>query len=785
MLHWTMISDVHLYSWNIWTVSLCTKVSITSHFSLSPFIPKSQLLIVATEWYNGFASIGAQEKFREQALRSLATATVQLSAFKYSQAGSPSFDENGNLQAIEPARVVDHPTNHRRLCAKIFDNYENFCDLGPYHDSADYFQCMLDKHLQNKTDISRGVSQALRLFLDWIPKEAPIETETFVMAHPDFNLQNVLVAEDGTLQGLIDWDGVSAVPRSVGCLFPKWLTFDWDPAKYTYGMDFGSKFQYHHSPAEMKHYRALYAGFIAESATKCQAQAGDIPLDLADLTRRSLVIDSVNQAAKNPFSTTENVFNILDKITHITSQAYFKAYCDAYEGTIKEGELTNPAEHNLRIESVAQAEEHSSTNGSSDLGDSVFSDTSMVTRDSTEISEPPSEQEGQQTAPLQHSDLEAFNGNNKEEQGIVNQQSSKIADKCFLNSMKERKPWRRVPSLVQSTSHQLRASIKRLKVTKSQRMQSSWVTLSPKTVQTNTFETNSTTLASTSSRADKINQPEPLSNNLASILHDEASGEKDGTISATASGRLHTETTVKQKIKQNQTDASDADGQCGLSSHAHCVQCQVPVLSTEHLNALSGSVRLQKEQEDGSLPSNSLSGTSVLRKDTFGRRLKAKLSMSSSKKRSEVRASSPTSSADSRESRCKRILSWIRKTSQKPRSNEQKSVSSWDSDSTLPEIPHVSVFELPSMDEADFKMKNDMKDMNETMGESSNTMTELITTRATKLPSYDAGEPVDKYKLHKEGFSRTDIVFDLADGKFDETRMRRLRLGFAALLDSL
>ena len=683
-------------------------------------------------------------------------------------------------------RVVDIPTTHRKLIEGCADTDGIFCELGPYHNATDYFQCMLDKHLQNQTAISQGTFQVLRLLLDWISKETPIETETFVIAHPDFNLQNVLVAEDGTLQGLIDWDGVSTVPRSVGCLFPKWLTLDWDPANYTYGMDLGWKIQpRQHSPTELKHYRALYAQFVAESVTKYQPQFGDIPPELAVITRRSLVIDSVNQAAKNPFSTAHNVYNILNKIAHITSQTYFKAYCDTYEYTMERGQSAIPAEQNLRIECVAEAEEDSSTNGSSDLSDSVFSDTNTVTRDSTELSEPSSEPEEQQAATIQYSDPEPSGSNDNNEQRIVNQDLNTNLDERCLKLPKKAKPWRRVPSLVQSASRQLRASVKRLKVTKSQSTESSGVSHSPDAVPTDTSKTTSTTSAGSSSKIVSISPPEHWSTTLAPITDDEASCGNGGNISATASDRLDLEMISNEDIMQNKTNESYTDGQSYPSHPAAIDQHHIQVSSTEQKSALSGSVHTQEEQDASSSPSNSLSGTSERQTDSFGRRLKAKLTITRDKKGNGVRASSPSFSADSGDSRRKRILAWIRRTSHKPLSSEQNSESSWNSDSTLPEIDHVSLFDIPSLDEAGFKTNDDLSDINDTRGDGSITMAKPVIACATKLPSYDAGDPVDKYELHKEGFTTSDICYDIAEGKFDEARMRRLRLGFAALLDSL
>ena len=757
-----------------------------AYFSVFPSIHKHWQLTVATEWYNGFTSVEAQEKFREQALQGLAAATVQLSAFKYSQAGSPSFDENGKLQEIEPVRVVDIPTTYSRLIAGCADADTVFCELGPYSNATDYFRSMLDKHQQKEDPFSQGESQVLRLFLDWIPKEVPFENETFVIAHPDFNLQNVLVAEDGTLQGLIDWDGVSTVPCSVGCLFPKWLTLDWDPANYTYGIDLGCKYQFrHHSPAKMKHYRTLYARFIEESATKYNAQAGNIPLELANITRKSIVIDSINQAVKNPYLTCSNVFNILDKIAHITSQTYFKAYCDAYESNIERAHSIIPGEQNLQIEGATEAEESSSSNGSSDFDDSVFSETSAMTGDSSEHSEPSSKPEEQQSAMLQHSDPHPSDSNDSEGQRIVNQDFREKFDKPCLISTQKTKSWRQVPSLVQSASRQVRASVKRLKVTKSQQVQFSGVSSSVDSVQTKASKTTSTTSAGSLSKTVMINHPKPSSKTLAPMTYDEASYENDYIIWATASDRLDLEMAVNEETKQNHTKENHKDGQRCSSDHADLDQYHTPVLSTEQQNALSDSVYIQSEQGDGSLLSNSLSATPERRKETLGRRLKAKLAINHNKKGNRVRESSPSLSVGSGDSRRKRILAWIRKTSQKPPSDEQNSESSGNSDSILPNIPRVSIFDIPSLDEAGFNTNDDINDIKGTQGEDSINMTNMVTACATKLPSYDAGTPVDKDKLRREGFATIDICYGLAEGTFDEARMRRLRLGFAALLDWL
>ncbi|KAK0614677.1 hypothetical protein B0T14DRAFT_570586 [Immersiella caudata] len=57
----------------------------------------------------------------------------------------------------------------------------------------------------------------------------PDDIDPFILAHSDPDIQNSIVSENGELQGIIDWDGVAAVPRPVGNRsYPRWPTRDWD-----------------------------------------------------------------------------------------------------------------------------------------------------------------------------------------------------------------------------------------------------------------------------------------------------------------------------------------------------------------------------------------------------------------------------------------------------------------------------------------------------------------------------------------------------------------------------
>lgn len=87
-----------------------------------------------------------------------------------------------------------------------------------------------------------------------IPSYGP---ESFVLAHPDFHSQNVLVSEDGTVTAFIDWDNVHTTPYCIGYhRYPAWITRDWDPLKYGYQKPNSRP---ENSPEELQSYRQRYA----------------------------------------------------------------------------------------------------------------------------------------------------------------------------------------------------------------------------------------------------------------------------------------------------------------------------------------------------------------------------------------------------------------------------------------------------------------------------------------------------------------------------------------------
>jgi hypothetical protein len=110
-----------------------------------------------------------------------------------------------------------------------------------------------------------GQEKLLRLFIDCIVQweaEDLDDSESFVLSHPDFDIQNFIVSPEGKLLGVIDWDGASTSPRSLGNkAYPGWLTRDWDPMMYGYEeIPDGERVPgiREDSPQELARYRKVY-----------------------------------------------------------------------------------------------------------------------------------------------------------------------------------------------------------------------------------------------------------------------------------------------------------------------------------------------------------------------------------------------------------------------------------------------------------------------------------------------------------------------------------------------
>ncbi|OQD68803.1 hypothetical protein PENDEC_c030G04885 [Penicillium decumbens] len=234
---------------------------------------------------------------RIRALESIASAMVQLDRFSFRIGGRLLFGSDGNLSDIGPMRRVDHKAMlDRWFVHKDPDDDPIYIEYAASSDPKAYYTLMLDLHPE-QNPVPKGLAMLLRQLISWIPE--PSRMDPFVLAHPDFDIQNFIVSEEGELRGLIDWDGVAAVPRTLGNeRYPGWLTRDWDPAMYGYkeSMEHGVEPEgvWEDSPECLAYYRGIYDGIMARH--RMERRRGSE----ANLCRMSLITENLAIAVDDP-----------------------------------------------------------------------------------------------------------------------------------------------------------------------------------------------------------------------------------------------------------------------------------------------------------------------------------------------------------------------------------------------------------------------------------------------------------------------------------------------------
>ena len=280
-------------------------------------------------WFDSGASSAKLEQFRARALQTVAAAMVQLNAFTLHRGGALRFDAAGEPVDVVGAKVPDINAYYDGVDENSCPDQDVWCEKGPTADPYDYFLFNLNRRGYQEADseYSRGVYESIRLFAEWvldISQHMFPQGPQFVLAHPDLDLQNILVLEDGTLAGILDWDGVAAVPLSVGCLkLPNFLIRDWDPYNYNWDVEaHGPKLRsgrLENTPDELLAYRAMYAQFIemllpSDSENAAASKMG------AHITRLSLISLTLEIAATQRFSTGQTIGHLFRKMRQASGE---------------------------------------------------------------------------------------------------------------------------------------------------------------------------------------------------------------------------------------------------------------------------------------------------------------------------------------------------------------------------------------------------------------------------------------------------------------------------------
>ncbi|KAJ5245120.1 hypothetical protein N7489_005216 [Penicillium chrysogenum] len=233
---------------------------------------------------------------RVRALESIASAMVQLDRFSFRTGGRLLFRNDGNPSHIGSMRRVDHKAMlDRWFVHKDPDDDPIYIEYAASSDPKAYYTFMLDIHPE-RNKVPRGLVMLLRQLISWISE--PSSMDPFVLAHPDLDIQNFIVSEEGELRGVIDWDGIAAMPRTLGNeRYPGWLTCDWDPAMYGYkeSMEHGVEPEgvWEDSPESLAYYRGIYDDIMARHRMERRGSE-------ANLCRMSLITENLAIAVDDP-----------------------------------------------------------------------------------------------------------------------------------------------------------------------------------------------------------------------------------------------------------------------------------------------------------------------------------------------------------------------------------------------------------------------------------------------------------------------------------------------------
>jgi Phosphotransferase enzyme family len=234
--------------------SLDSNNILSRPFVIMDFMPGTNLskLWNDKKWITGLK----QERIFEQ----IAGWMTELAALEFDQIGRLDLDGASGMH-----RVVPFP-DRSALMGEVQGRKEPDIPVpaGPF-DTAHSFLSFLLSIRRHASD--SPMLAVLQLFLSALPNTT-LDGPPFVLSHPDFDSQNVLVDHDGTITGIIDWDNVDIRPRQgAAAAYPMWLTVDWDPLFYGWSKDASPEDNAgHDSPAELAAYRRAYLDAITRAS---------------------------------------------------------------------------------------------------------------------------------------------------------------------------------------------------------------------------------------------------------------------------------------------------------------------------------------------------------------------------------------------------------------------------------------------------------------------------------------------------------------------------------------
>lgn len=287
--------------------------------SFVPGVPVSEL------WFDKAGPTPLEEK-RLRIMESVAKAMSQLQKLQFNEMGSLQFnpESSEDRPTIGPCYRWDPDVSTEDDCK----HKTRVAEFGPFKTSKSYFKHCIDHHSdkQKTATFARGARVLIEMMVKYLPprKTNMSASETFVLAAPDFESQNIMIDEQGNVTGLIDWEHVQTMPRFFGyARFPGWITRDWDPLVYGYPL-FKDR---ENSPDELKRYRARYKTAMGEML---RGQGDSI------FTGKSHIFHAVCIAAEGDMYRGDIVKKIVGRVMGEDDQGSFNIVSDIGDLTLQE-----------------------------------------------------------------------------------------------------------------------------------------------------------------------------------------------------------------------------------------------------------------------------------------------------------------------------------------------------------------------------------------------------------------------------------------------------------------
>ena len=244
----------------------------------------------------------------------------QLAKLEFRTSGQLRFDAQGNFTEIGSQIFLD---------SAFEAGWGQTIEVGPYNSFVDYLDDLWPQDEEHSTAARGAIAHILQMAVESIPNFADGSCP-ITLAMTDLDSQNVLVDDQGTVTGFIDWDCVATERMSAGCArYPAWLTTDWGAPNH-FQADHLAEFDRdphalekasHELITLRRYYAEAFAGYASVVQPRYDPRSGCVSYLLAAI--EAAIQDSINR--------TEIVWKMLRHAFGEEPTFSPKQYADAFD----------------------------------------------------------------------------------------------------------------------------------------------------------------------------------------------------------------------------------------------------------------------------------------------------------------------------------------------------------------------------------------------------------------------------------------------------------------------